>query len=253
MSAAAEVRSGYRGKTRIKGIGFRRVGAGEGPAVVLCDRLGCKWDERRPRTAVKLSGIGARPCHRASPLLYWSQGSTATCAPVLAGRRSLAEPLTLYGISSANVRKVVIALEEIGLPCGAKHVAVSAAGSTTRTSWRFADMATCPWASRMRCYGMKDGEAGASPRIRQRKDRIAARSAVERAFAVINTWGKQELADRAAAALQEHERFLAFTFPRPAPRLRRAPRSDRAKRDIARAPVGGRRRRNHGRNRRWAI
>jgi GSH-dependent disulfide-bond oxidoreductase len=36
----------------------------------------------------------------------------------------LGEPLTLYGMSSPNVRKVVIALEEIGLPYRTRHVAV---------------------------------------------------------------------------------------------------------------------------------
>lgn len=36
----------------------------------------------------------------------------------------MTEPITLYGMSSPNVRKVVIALEEIGLPYRTRHVAV---------------------------------------------------------------------------------------------------------------------------------
>ena len=36
----------------------------------------------------------------------------------------MGEPLTLYGMSSPNVRKVVIALEETGLPYRTEHVAV---------------------------------------------------------------------------------------------------------------------------------
>jgi GST-like protein len=40
------------------------------------------------------------------------------------GEASVGEPLTLYGMSSPNVRKVVIALEEIGLPYRTAHVAV---------------------------------------------------------------------------------------------------------------------------------
>lgn len=237
----------------------------------------------------------------------------------------MAEPLTLYGMSSPNVRKVVIALEEIGLPYRAEHVAVFrgrqfdeaflalnpmakvpvirdpagpagdvpifesgailiylaesyapqfypaagparwevlkwlmlqmaqigpvfgqhshyrlieaenpyAAGRFRRAtaqlfralerrlgeaSWlggkaySIADMATYPWAVRLKRYGMDPAEF---PRLSDWQARIAARPAVERAWQVVKAWAERDEADRIAATPEETERLLGLHIPAP--------------------------------------
>ncbi|MBW8753337.1 MAG: glutathione S-transferase family protein [Sphingomonadales bacterium] len=234
------------------------------------------------------------------------------------------EPLTLYGMSSPNVRKVVIALEEIGLPYRARHVAVFrgrqfdedflalspmakvpvirdpagpagevpifesgailiylaesyapqfypaagparwevlkwlmlqmaqigpafgqhghyrlmagndyAAGRARRATaqlfqalerrltqapwlggaaYSIADMATYPWAKRLRRYGM---DAGLFPQLTDWRARIEARPAVARAHEVIQAWAEQDTADRAAATPEETKRFLGLHIRAP--------------------------------------
>jgi GSH-dependent disulfide-bond oxidoreductase len=236
----------------------------------------------------------------------------------------LGEPLTLYGMSSPNVRKVVIALEEIGLPYRTRHVAVFrgrqyqedflalnpmakvpvvtdpdgpagevpifesgailiylaesyaprflpaegaarwetlkwlmlqvaqigpvfgqhshyrlvegieyAAGRARRAmaqlfhalerrlgeapwlggeAYSIADMATFPWAVRLRRFGM---DAGAFPNLMDWRARIEARLAIERAHRVMQVWADQDTADRAAATPQEQELFLGLHIPAP--------------------------------------
>jgi len=236
----------------------------------------------------------------------------------------MGEPLTLYGMSSPNVRKVVIALEEIGLPYRTRHVAVFrgrqfeedflalnpmakvpvivdpagpagavpifesgailiylaeshaprfyppagparwealkwlmlqmsqvgpvfgqhghyrliqgsdyAAGRARRAmaqifralerrlgeapwlggeAYSIADMATYPWAVRLRRYGMEPAEF---PRLGDWRARIAARPATVRADRVIHAWGERDEADRAAATEEERARFQGLHIPAP--------------------------------------
>jgi GST-like protein len=241
----------------------------------------------------------------------------------------LGEPLTLYGMSSPNVRKVLIALEEIGRPYALRHVAVFrgrqfdeaflslnpmaqvpvlldpggpagavpifesgailiylaesyapqffpaagparwetlkwlmlqvaqvgpvmgqhshyrliaddakpgieyAAGRARRAAaqlfqalerrlgeaewlggdaYSIADMATYPWAVRLRRFGM---DAGEFPRLLDWRARIEARPAIERAYAAMQPWMNQDTADRAAATAQERERFMGLHIRAP--------------------------------------
>lgn len=236
----------------------------------------------------------------------------------------MGEPLTLYGMSSPNVRKVVIALEEIGLPYRTQHVSVFrgrqfeedflalnpmakvpvildpsgpagavpvfesgailiylaesyapqfypaegagrwealkwlmlqmsqigpvfgqhghyrlmegndyAAGRARRataqlfralerrlgeTPWlggqaySIADMATYPWAKRLKRYGM---DAAEYPHLTDWRARIEARPAIERAHRVIEMWSAQDTADRAAATEEETKRFLGLHIRAP--------------------------------------
>jgi GSH-dependent disulfide-bond oxidoreductase len=217
-------------------------------------------------------------------------------------RPTLAQPLTLYGMSSPNVRKVVIALEEIGLRYRTRHVAVFrgrqfdeeflslnpmakvpvitdpdgpaggvpifesgailiylaesyapqflpaegagrwdsempgieyAAGRARRAvaqlfgalerrlgeapwlggaAYSVADMATFPWAVRLRRYGM---DADRFPHLMDWRARIEARPAVARAHAAMQPWADQDTADRAAATREESERFLGLHIDAP--------------------------------------
>lgn len=241
----------------------------------------------------------------------------------------MGEPLTLYGMSSPNVRKVVIALEEIGLPYRTQHVAVFrgrqfeedflalnpmakvpvildpdgpagavpifesgailiylaesyapqfypaegpgrwealkwlmlqmsqvgpvfgqhghyrlmannqkegndyAAGRARRqcaqlfqalerrlseapwlggAAYSIADMATYPWAKRLKRYGMEPSEF---PHLADWRARIEARPAIERAHRVIGAWAAQDTADRAAATPEETARFLGLHIRAP--------------------------------------
>jgi len=241
----------------------------------------------------------------------------------------LAEPLTLYGMSSPNVRKVVIALEEIGLPYRTEHVAVFrgrqfeeqflalnpmakvpvildpsgpagevpvfesgailiylaesyapqfypaagpgrwealkwlmlqmsqigpvfgqhghyrlmpengngandyAAGRFRRATaqlfqalerrlgeapwlggadYSIADMATYPWAKRLKRYGM---DAAEFPHLTAWRAAIEARPAIERAHRVIEAWAERDTADRAAATEEETKRFLGLHIRAP--------------------------------------
>ncbi len=236
----------------------------------------------------------------------------------------MAEPLTLYGMSSPNVRKVVIALEEIGLTYTAQHVAVFrarqfdadflalnpmakvpvivdpagpagavpifesgailiylaethaprfypaagparwevlkwlmlqmsqvgpvfgqhghyrlmpgidyAADRARRATaqifqalemrlgeapwlggeaYSIADMATYPWARRLRRYGL---DAAEFPQLQAWRARIEARPATERAQRVMAAWAAQDSADRAAATPEENERFQGLHIRAP--------------------------------------
>ncbi|HEX8055929.1 MAG TPA: glutathione S-transferase family protein [Novosphingobium sp.] len=241
----------------------------------------------------------------------------------------MGEPLTLYGMSSPNVRKVVIALEEIGLPYRTQHVSVFrgrqfeedflalnpmakvpvildpagpagavpifesgailiylaesyapqfypaegrgrwealkwlmlqmsqigpvfgqhghyrlmpntengpndyAAGRARRATaqlfqalerrlgeapwlggeaYSIADMATYPWAKRLKRYGM---DAAEYPCLTDWRARIEARPAIERAHRVIEMWSAQDTADRAAATEEETKRFLGLHIRAP--------------------------------------
>jgi GST-like protein len=247
------------------------------------------------------------------------------------GETNLGEPLTLYGMSSPNVRKVVIALEEIGLSYRTEHVAVFrgkqfdedflalnpmakvpvivdpdgpagqvpifesgailiylaesytpqlypaegparwevlkwlmlqmaqigpvfgqhghyrliansemggieyAAGRARRSmaqlfhaletrlaeapwlggeAYSIADIATYPWAKRLRRYGM---EADAFPCLGDWRARIEARPAIERAHQIIHAWAEQDTADRIAATPDENKRFLGLHIRAPSP------------------------------------
>jgi GST-like protein len=239
-------------------------------------------------------------------------------------RRTLGEPLTLYGMSSPNVRKVLIALEEIGLSYCAEHVAVFrgqqfeedflamnpmakvpvirdpsgpagnvpifesgailiylaesyapqfypaqsparwevlkwlmlqmaqigpvfgqhshyrliegieyAAGRARRSmaqlfgalerrlgeahwlggdAYSIADMATFPWAVRLRRFGM---DADEFPHVMDWRARIEARPAIRRAHRVMKLWSDQDTADRAAATPEESKRFLGLHIRAP--------------------------------------
>ncbi|MBV1690101.1 glutathione S-transferase N-terminal domain-containing protein [Novosphingobium sp. G106] len=242
----------------------------------------------------------------------------------------MGEPLTLYGMSSPNVRKVVIALEEIGLPYRTEHVAVFrgrqfeerflalnpmakvpvildpsgpagavpifesgailiylaesyapqfypaegpgrwealkwlmlqmsqigpvfgqhghyrlmegndyAAGRFRRATaqlfqalerrlgevasrggapwlggdaYSIADMATYPWAKRLKRYGM---DAAEYPHLSDWRIRIEARPAIERAHRAIEAWAEQDTADRAQATEEETKRFLGLHIRAP--------------------------------------
>jgi GST-like protein len=236
----------------------------------------------------------------------------------------MAEPLTLYGMSSPNVRKVLIALEEIGLLYRTEHVAVFrgrqfderflalnpmakvpvitdpdgpagevpifesgailiylaesyapqfcppdgpvrwevlkwlmlqmaqigpvfgqhshyrliegieyAAGRARRSmaqlfgalerrlgeapwlggeAYSIADMATFPWAVRLRRFGM---DAEEFPHVMDWRARIEARPAIERAHRVMKPWSDQDTADRAAATPDENKRFLGLHIRAP--------------------------------------
>ena len=250
-------------------------------------------------------------------------------------------PLTLYGMSSPNVRKVVIALEEIGLPYRTQHVAVFrgrqfgedflalnpmakvpvirdpggpagdvpifesgailiylaesyapqfypaagpgrwealkwlmlqmaqigpvfgqhghyrltegndyAAGRArrataqlfqalerrlTETPWlggaaySIADMATYPWAKRLKRYGM---DAAEFPHLAAWRAAMEARPAIERAHRVIEAWAQQDTADRAAATPEENKRFLGLHIRAPSAQVAAAYRGQtKAKRE----------------------
>ena len=236
----------------------------------------------------------------------------------------MGEPLTLYGMSSPNVRKVVIALEEIGLTYRTEHVAVFcgrqfdadflalnpmakvpvirdpagpagavpifesgailiylaesyaprfypaeaparwevlkwlmlqmsqigpvfgqhghyrlmegieyAAGRARRATaqlfraleqrleeapwlggaaYSIADMATYPWAKRLKRYGMDPAEF---PQLSRWRAAIEARPAIARAHRVIDAWSAQDAADRAAATPEESERFQGLHIRAP--------------------------------------
>jgi GST-like protein len=236
----------------------------------------------------------------------------------------LGEPLTLYGMSSPNVRKVVIALEEIGVPYHTEHVAVFrgrqfeeqflslnpmakvpvivdpdgpagevpifesgailiylaesyaphffpakgparwevlkwlmlqmaqvgpvfgqhshyrlvdgieyAAGRARRSmaqifralerrlgeapwlggeAYSIADIATFPWAVRLRRFGM---DAGEFPHLMDWRARVEARPAIERAHRVMKPWSDMDTADRTAATEDESKRFLGLHIAAP--------------------------------------
>jgi GST-like protein len=81
-------------------------------------------------------------------------------------------------------------------------------------AYSIADMATWPWAVRLRRYGM---DADEFPHLLGWRARIEARPAVARAHRVIHEWAARDTADRAAATPEESARFLGLHIPAPEP------------------------------------
>jgi GST-like protein len=79
-------------------------------------------------------------------------------------------------------------------------------------AYSIADMATYPWARRLRRYGMDPAEF---PNLLAWRARIEARPAIERAHRIMQPWSDQDSADRAAATPEEAERFLGLHIRAP--------------------------------------
>jgi GST-like protein len=79
-------------------------------------------------------------------------------------------------------------------------------------AYSIADMATWPWAVRLKRYGMDEAEF---PHLLAWKERIGARPAVERAWCVIEDFAARDTADRTKATLDENKRFLGLHIRAP--------------------------------------
>jgi GST-like protein len=79
-------------------------------------------------------------------------------------------------------------------------------------AYSIADMATYPWAVRLRRFGLEPDEF---PHLRGWRARIEARPAIERAYAAMQPWLAQDAADRAAATAEERARFMGLHIRAP--------------------------------------
>jgi GST-like protein len=79
-------------------------------------------------------------------------------------------------------------------------------------AYSIADMATYPWAVRLRRYGM---EAAQFPRLLDWRARIEARPAIARSWRAMQPWSDQDTIDRAEATPEESERFQGLHIPAP--------------------------------------
>jgi GST-like protein len=79
-------------------------------------------------------------------------------------------------------------------------------------AYSIADMATYPWAVRLRRFGM---DADRFPHLLDWRARIEARPAIERSYQAIRPWMDQDTADRTAATDEETRRFLGLHIPAP--------------------------------------
>ena len=79
-------------------------------------------------------------------------------------------------------------------------------------AYSIADMATYPWAKRLKRYGM---DAADYPHLAAWRTAIEDRPAIERAHRVIEAWARQDTADRAAATEEETKRFLGLHIRAP--------------------------------------
>jgi GST-like protein len=95
---------------------------------------------------------------------------------------------------------------------GALETRLSEAPWLGGEAYSIADMATFPWAVRLRRFGM---DADEFPHLTDWRARIAARPAIERAHRAMQPWSDQDTADRAAATPEENERFLGLQIRAP--------------------------------------
>ncbi|MEJ5976749.1 glutathione S-transferase family protein [Novosphingobium sp. PS1R-30] len=79
-------------------------------------------------------------------------------------------------------------------------------------AYSIADMATYPWAKRLKRYGLDPAEY---PNLTAWRAAIEARPAIARAHRVIAAWAQQDTADRAAATMQENEMFQGLHIRAP--------------------------------------
>jgi GST-like protein len=79
-------------------------------------------------------------------------------------------------------------------------------------AYSIADMATYPWAVRLRRFGM---DAGEFPHLLDWRARIDARPAIERSYRAMQPWSDQDTIDRAEATPEESARFQGLHIPAP--------------------------------------
>jgi GST-like protein len=79
-------------------------------------------------------------------------------------------------------------------------------------AYSIADMATYPWAVRLRRYGM---EAAEFPKLLDWRARIEARPATGRSWQAMQAWSDQDAIDRAEASDEESARFQGLHIPAP--------------------------------------
>ena len=79
-------------------------------------------------------------------------------------------------------------------------------------AYSIADMATYPWAVRLRRFGM---DAAEFPHVLDWRARMEARPAIERAWRAIQPWHDQDIVDRAEATPEESARFQGLHIPAP--------------------------------------
>ncbi|MCW1431854.1 glutathione S-transferase family protein [Novosphingobium sp. JCM 18896] len=79
-------------------------------------------------------------------------------------------------------------------------------------SYSIADVATYPWAKRLKRYGLDPAEY---PQVTAWRAAIEARPAIGRAHRVIAEWARQDTADRAAATHEENEMFQGLHIRAP--------------------------------------
>jgi GST-like protein len=91
-------------------------------------------------------------------------------------------------------------------------------------AYSIADMATYPWAVRLRRFGM---DAAEFPHLLGWRARIEARHALERSHRAMQPWSDQDAADRAAATAEESARFQGLHIPAPSAQAAAAHRGQR--------------------------